>query len=383
MDHTIPAGDLLSVDVFNFSKTIFVFRTHNECFIPESEGMTTLIASSSSVQNSSWPDCSAFLNWRSGRPESVRDKALVIQSLVATVKFQPALDDSLEAKAVIFLKSVTPENQESADAFLSRFGRTVDESSTNFVQSIVVLLSPPSQAIVPAAMKMLGTLMDNCSAKVLLALVKADLIPQLIITLHPLSLSFAEAVDIHINLMKTICNSLWLATPFGLKQLEIEDDDKQQAVHETVLKQVLVPSEKYIWHSCMNRFSIVDGEQSKSFLILLARLLRISPYYQRAMDFVLNMPVIFTIPSVLTFFENETSILYFLYFMVDVQRKWNDQSGKVRPMRKKAHRMLRMEGIEDVIEAKLGNDQFTIGGDPVADSIKWNNLLAMNLLHRG
>ncbi|KAK2946427.1 hypothetical protein BLNAU_18678 [Blattamonas nauphoetae] len=345
--------------------------------------MTTLDASSSSVPNSSWPDCSAFLNWSTGKRDSEHEKALVFQSLVATVKLQPVFHDSLEAKAVIFLKSVNPDDKESADAFLNNFGRTADESSTNFVQSIVVLISSASHAIVPAAMKMLGTLIDNCSAKVLPAFVKANLIPQLINTLNPLSLSFAEAVDIHINLMKTISNSHYLATPFGLNELRNENGNEQQTVHETVLKQVLAPSEQYICHVCVNRFSIVDGEQSKSFLILLGRLLRISHYYQPTMEIVLDMPVFVTIPSCLTFFEDENSVWLFLYLMVDVQREWNDQSGKVRPMRKKAHRMLRMEGIEDVLEAKLKNIKSGSDGEwIVAISIEWNNLMGMNLIHR-
>ncbi|KAK2958191.1 hypothetical protein BLNAU_6895 [Blattamonas nauphoetae] len=58
------------------------------------------------------------------------------------------------------------------------------------------------QALV-ATLKSHPTL-DRCSAKVHLTLVKANMIPQLIHALNPHSLSFAEAVDIHLNLMKTI-----------------------------------------------------------------------------------------------------------------------------------------------------------------------------------
>ncbi|KAK2957600.1 hypothetical protein BLNAU_7499 [Blattamonas nauphoetae] len=82
--------------------------------------------------------------------------------------------------------------------------------------SIVVLISSPNRAITTATMKMLGELIQFCSDNVRFDLVKADLIPQLITSLDPLSLSFAEAEDIHINIMKTIRESFWLATPFGL-----------------------------------------------------------------------------------------------------------------------------------------------------------------------
>ncbi|KAK2957602.1 hypothetical protein BLNAU_7501 [Blattamonas nauphoetae] len=144
-------------------------------------------------------DCSPFLNWDDEDHESESEKVVVFQSLVATVKFQPELDDALEEKA----------------------------------------------AITTAAIEMLRSLILFCSVKSRLALVKADLIHRLIITLNTLSLSFDERADIHINIMDVIWNSLWLATPPGLEHLAFEDENEQQAVHDTILKQVVIPSEKH------------------------------------------------------------------------------------------------------------------------------------------
>ncbi|KAK2950730.1 hypothetical protein BLNAU_14401 [Blattamonas nauphoetae] len=324
-------------------------------------------------------DCSPFLNWEGGNYESSGERAVLFRSLVATVKFQPALDDSLEATAVELLESVSTNARSFADSFLDSYEQTSDESCDNFLQSILVLISSPNHVITATAMEMLERLIKWCSAKVGLSLVKADLIPQLIPTLNPLSLPFTDAVEIHINLILINRQSLWLATPNGLKQLGIEDEDRQQAVHETILKHVLIPSEKYICHLCVNRYSIVDGEQSERFLLLLARLLEISPFYQPTMDFVLHLPVVLTIPSCLTFFENENSIWAFLISMNNPQREWNEQSLKVQQMWKTVTRMLRMEGIEDVIEEKLRNDQNgDFGGEIVNESIDLNNQLGMN-----
>ncbi|KAK2953918.1 hypothetical protein BLNAU_11178 [Blattamonas nauphoetae] len=293
-------------------------------------------------------DCSAFLNWREDADETIQEKAIVFQSLVATMMFQPAFDVSLEAKAAQFLESVRPEGRNSADAFLGTLASNSDKSSPDFVQSILVLISSASQAITTASIKMLDSLFDWCSAKFNLTLVNADLIPQLIDTLHPLSLSFTEAVDIHICLMNSINHSLWLATTDGLSKLETEDDDEDQAVYETVLQQVLVPSEMYIWHLCANSFSMIDEDQSMRFLKLLARLLQVSPVYQPIMDFVLDMPVVLAISSCLTFFEDEHSIWDFLNCMTKAQRDWNETEGEERQLWKTVLRMLRMEGFEDV-----------------------------------
>ncbi|KAK2962022.1 hypothetical protein BLNAU_3078 [Blattamonas nauphoetae] len=245
-------------------------------------------------------DCSPFLNWNEELIDSAREQAVVFRSLVATLKSQPVLDNFLVTKAMNFLESVPLEDGEAADAFLGNLASLSDDSSTDFVQSIVVLVSSASQIITISAMKTLKSLLVTCSAKISYSLVKADLIPRLIIALNPLSLPFTEVEDIHINLMITITCSLWLSTQVQIAQLGIDDHDEQQAVHETVLKQVFVPSEKYIWHLCVNHFSIVDGKQSNWFMALIAILLEILPYYQPTMDFVLNMPVVLTIPSCLT-----------------------------------------------------------------------------------
>ncbi|KAK2950462.1 hypothetical protein BLNAU_14580 [Blattamonas nauphoetae] len=329
--------------------------------------------------DSSCPDSSAFLNWSEERFRTEQEKAVVFQSLVATLKRQPALDVSMEAKAVRIIKSVSLTTRSSAQAFLTSLGQTPGESATDFVQSIGVLLSTPSQVITTATMKMLNCLFLWCSPTSRLNLVKADLIPQLIITLNPLSLSFTEAIDIHINLLEIIALSLWLSTPDGLAGLEIEAHDEQLTVHETVFTQVLSPSEKYICHLCMNHFSIIDGDQSFRFLKLLAKLLELCSNHQPTMDCVLHMPVIVTIPSCLTFFENDDSTYYFLGFMNKAQREWNEIRGEVQQMWKAADRMLRTEGIEDVIEEKLQNDQDKEGESIVSESIGWNNLLGMNL----
>ncbi|KAK2957559.1 hypothetical protein BLNAU_7458 [Blattamonas nauphoetae] len=93
-----------------------------------------------------------------------------------------------------------------------------------------------------------------------------------------------------------------------------------------------------------------------------------------------NQVVTTTTMSCLTFFEYDHSIFSFLYFLVDAQLEWNEEGGKVREMGKEVYRMLRMEGIEDLNEAKLQNDKNgSIGGLFVEKSIGLNNLQGMNL----
>ncbi|KAK2948731.1 hypothetical protein BLNAU_16369 [Blattamonas nauphoetae] len=282
------------------------------------------------------------------RFDSEQERAVVFRSLVATVKLQPALNASLEAKVVKFLEFVRPRTQ--------------------------------TQVIINALMKMLNTLYIWCSVDNLLLLVKADLITQIILTLNPLTFSFTEAADIHINLMESINWTVWLITPDGLSRLRIQNHDGRQAVYETVFKQVLTLSEKYIWHLCVNRISMADDKFSYFLTSVLARLLEVCPYHQPTMEFVLHMPVILTLTSCLTFFEDDESIWSFLSYMASTQRELNVKGGEVREMGKTMHRMLRMEGIEDAIEEKLRNNSKELrGGWIIENSIRWNNLHGMNL----
>ncbi|KAK2964001.1 hypothetical protein BLNAU_1082 [Blattamonas nauphoetae] len=325
-------------------------------------------------------DCSPFLHWNEDHFESEHEKTVVFRSLVATLQFQPVLDEYLEAKAAKCLEYVVKGDSYSVDSFLSSLGSFSGESLMDFVHSVVMLISSPSNVITTASMKMLGTLIEWCSAKPQLALIKVDLIPQIIATLNPLSLFFAEALDIHNCLIRVISSSFWLLSSNGLSQLKIENYVEEQAVHETVLKQVLFPSENYIWHLCANRFSVVDGEQSKYFLALLAGILEKSPYYQPMMDIVLPMPIILTIPSCLTFFEADSSIYTYIFFVVDTQREWSIKSRDIRRSGTAIFRCLRMEGIEDVFDEKLRNDKKSDVGQFILDQLlKLINLQGMNL----
>ncbi|KAK2952918.1 hypothetical protein BLNAU_12094 [Blattamonas nauphoetae] len=156
----------------------------------------------------------------------------ILLSFGLSLKFQPAFDDSPETKVL-------------------------------------------NQVIIEGSMRMLDLVFLLCSTVNCRILVKANLVPQLIPTLNPQSLSLRDCEHIHTCLIRIIASSFWLTTPDGLTQLEIEDGDEEQAVHETVLKQVVVPSAQYICHLCVNRFSIVDLDQSQFFVSLLTKLIQI------------------------------------------------------------------------------------------------------------
>ncbi|KAK2959584.1 hypothetical protein BLNAU_5362 [Blattamonas nauphoetae] len=183
--------------------------------------------------------------------------------------------------------------------FLESF---VPDSRDSSADDLLACLA--SIRIIPtAAMKMLQNLVSNCSARNLLTLVKADLIPELIDALNPPSLSFTEAGKIHTYLFTTIAHSIWLATPNSLSQFGIQDSDEQQAVHET-------------FTGCM------------------AMLLE----------------------------------------------EWYKKGGDIRRSGTILMRCFRMEGIEDVTEQRLHNEETTHEGQHIADESKWLSIFfGMNI----
>ncbi|KAK2957533.1 hypothetical protein BLNAU_7432 [Blattamonas nauphoetae] len=335
----------------------------------------------SSSQSPFSGDCSPFLNWDGEKIESEYKKAAVYRSLVATLKIQPALDVSLEAKAEKFLESLWSMDEEQVDTLLSCLGVSKYGSGFDLAKSIVVLLSSASKKITDWTVRIIKYLVNKSYLEKRYMLVTADLIPKLINTLNPRSCIFAEAVGIHSCLMHLITSSLHLTTPGGVLYLESEAGAEKQTIQREVLWQVVKPSEQYIRYLCMNRYSIVNGELlSLYFMELLAKMLRICPYHQPTMDFVLHLPVVLTIPSCLTYFEDDDSILAFMHGMVDSQWKWKEEGRKVRQIGKNVHRMLRMEGIEDAIEEKLRNHKNDLSGRGIVFySIRWNEMLGMNL----
>ncbi|KAK2959936.1 hypothetical protein BLNAU_5133 [Blattamonas nauphoetae] len=324
-------------------------------------------------------ECVPFLRWPDNQEASRFGHTVVFQSLVATLKLQPELDVSLEKKAAKFLESLTNKSRWFPDDLLIPYVSHSDGSLTDFVPSILVLLSSPNQVIKTASMKMLQTVVANCSAPLKLLLVKADVFDQLIVSLNPLLASSPDSKHIHSKLLSIIANSVWLITPISLSELEIKDPDEQQALRETVLKQVFIPSKQYICYLCSHYHFLVVEDMSTEFTTLLSQILEIYAHCHPTMEYVLTLPVFLASSSCLTFFESDDSINSFLEDVVDSKEQQNEQGGDIRESEMTIVRSLRMEGIDDVIEERLMNDRSTNNADHiVVNSIEWSNMLGMN-----
>ncbi|KAK2944170.1 hypothetical protein BLNAU_20917 [Blattamonas nauphoetae] len=218
-----------------------------------------------------------------------------------------------------------------------------------FVESIAVLISSSKQKIVESTMDLLSFMIQRGLPDTNLAIAESNLIPQLMLTLHPLSLSFTEE-KIHVYLITILSKLLYFFTPVGHRSLDLYDPEYRPVHRDALLTRLLFPLEEYLHHLCSNRYTIPQGDLTDNFMFLLARLLQICPDFQPTMDFVFTLPVLLTITSSLTFFERDRSVDQFLHGLREYLRFWVYANRQARQSEALVYRSVRSEGLEDAIE---------------------------------
>ncbi|KAK2943255.1 hypothetical protein BLNAU_21827 [Blattamonas nauphoetae] len=267
-------------------------------------------------------------------------------------------DDESSKKAANLIETIRKTFNRSLDDFiLGLVPLSADESTKEFVSSMVVLASSANQTIITSMLRMVTTLIRQTSPKQRLSLVHLNLVPHLLSAINVRSLSFADGQDLILFVAGLLIQLLSLASLHTLAKLEAEHHLNRQAVHEAVLQHILVPSEEFIRHICLNRLSISTEALSNQFMSFLTQILHISPYHVPTMDFIRTLPIVLSIPSFLTFCSFDPTIESFLDDVIVVQSEWDRQGGSVRQSGIVISRLLPMEGFSDVLEQLMTTDK--------------------------
>ncbi|KAK2955024.1 hypothetical protein BLNAU_9955 [Blattamonas nauphoetae] len=328
---------------------------------------------------SSEPSQVSFLDWNGIPFMSTPTQSSVYRSLVQMVTDNHHFDDDLTNKAVLFLYEFRNAREEPGDSFFDLDKYASHETVKDFVHSVGMLLSAPNQRIVEATMEFLHRMIIIRSKHFLLKLVKADLIPHLLASLNPVSLSFEYAEDVHIHLVSIIGLALLLLHPNDSKQIDVINATDKHNLQETILARVLLPPASYIRHLCANRHLFINGNRSVHLLNFLTRLISLCPYSTPSMRILQSLPVFFTIPSTSAELDMDRALCWILDALVDAQRDWNNDSGDVRKSGRTACRSLVLEGFEDTLERSI---QFGSTEDTrkqlTKHSIVLSNMMGMN-----
>ncbi|KAK2945995.1 hypothetical protein BLNAU_19071 [Blattamonas nauphoetae] len=320
----------------------------------------------------------AFQNW-DGKPiQSTSEKSVVYHSLVSLIQPDYVFTDDFVKKAVLLLEQLRFSNAKETNNFICPALESTDQNLMEFMQSFMILLSCANHSLITATIKMLDSLLLNISTRMHLRLVNADLITHILTSLNPLSLSIADAQDIHSSIISIIILTLWLSNPYVLITLDIKDSSEQQAIHETILNRVLVPAEAYIRYLCTNYSFIADGASSERFPYLLTRPLDISQLYQPTLTFVLDLPITLTIPSFISVLEDNITTLRFFFEFKRIVKDWNKGDGKHSQKGQIIIRSLQTEGLEDVLQQQLQYTKTSYNAQCIVSySVELNNLRAI------
>ncbi|KAK2950818.1 putative Ubiquitin-conjugating enzyme E2 29 [Blattamonas nauphoetae] len=322
-----------------------------------------------------------FLHWEEQPIVTPSERLTIYLSLVHVVKMKCVFSSSLEDKAVSFLKEIKPDNEKDVNSFiLDLVPSSLPESSCAFVESVVELISVPNKRIIIAALELVSNIVVYSAKPTLLILVSSGLIPKVVTSLNIFSLSFKEAEMIHHSLILIILAPVYYSKDMALGSLDSACPEIHQTFRETLHKSVILPTEGYIRHLCNNRYLIKDYFQSNFFVNLLLQLLAASLCHPSTMELALSLPICLTIPSALTFFEHDIPSLGLSVETSIKKRPWMRLNGEMQDPCGIVLRLLRSEGIDDVLEQRLNNDiTEDKGREVVKSTINWNNLLGMNL----
>ncbi|KAK2945218.1 hypothetical protein BLNAU_19858 [Blattamonas nauphoetae] len=320
------------------------------------------------------------LNWDGALFQSPSEKSVVYHSLVSLIQPDFVFTDDFVKKAVLLLEQLRFSNSTDTNKFICPAMESTDQNLMEFLQSFMILLSSANHTLITATMKMLDSLLHNTSTRMHLRLINADLIVHLLTSLNPLSLSIADTQDIHSSVISIITLSLCLSNPYVLNALNIKDSSEQQAIHEAILNRVLVPTEAYIRYLCTNYSFIADGASSEQFTYLLTRPLETSQLSQPALTFVLDLPITLTIPSFLSFFEDNLTTLRFFFEFSRIVKELNRKDGEQSQTGQIIIRSLQKEGLEDVLQQQLQYTNTSFNAQAIVRySVELNNLRGLNV----
>ncbi|KAK2943245.1 hypothetical protein BLNAU_21817 [Blattamonas nauphoetae] len=320
------------------------------------------------------------------RPSSLRNHSIYLpthpdqSTVLQVIKDGHPVDDESSKKAKdLFVQIGNTYSPNSDDFIRGLVPSSHAESAKEFVTSMVVLTSSANQIPVPETLDLLIDLIMSSSSNVHLSLINLNLVPQLLSSLNPQSLSFEDAPDVVLFVASLLSQLLQISSPHSLIKLEIENNWDRSALHDTTLAHLLVPSEGFIRHVCLNRPSFEEKEISLIFMSLLMQILHISPYHPPTMDFIQTLPIVLSIPSMLTSCPSDQSKFYCLTDLLAEQTECIKRDGSNRRSNTIVARFLANEGFSDVLEQMMmADEEGDSGSYIVACSISLSCMFGIN-----
>ncbi|KAK2957813.1 hypothetical protein BLNAU_7247 [Blattamonas nauphoetae] len=242
-----------------------------------------------------------FLNFDPNSELSFEDKSAIYCSLVALVKAEYPFDNALQDKTARFLKNLEPKwgDKQAADRLVTDLVPCSAGSPSGFTESILTLFSSPHSTVVAATLSFINRSTKESSPTIQCRLMKSDLIPNILATVQPQTLSVTGNDTRLDNLIRIIRSFLYLAYPPLLRKLDITAAVDAFNHREIIFQKVVLPSSQFVTFLISNRH-VLDEERSYSFMSLWCTHITIGPFHRPTLSFIAVSPIVMAISSYLS-----------------------------------------------------------------------------------
>ncbi|KAK2957829.1 hypothetical protein BLNAU_7263 [Blattamonas nauphoetae] len=333
----------------------------------------SIIPNSSDADGRILSERESFLTFDPNSQLSFKDKSAIYCSLIDLLKAEYPFDNALQDKAARFLKNLEPRwsDHDLAAKLVTDLVLSSAGPPSGFVESTVTLLSSPHSNIVAAALSFVYETTRAASHDIRSRLMESDLIAKVLTTVQPQTLPVCGNATIFGKLVNVIIYSLFLVDPAHLNELGLTTAVNQFKHHEIIFQNVVLPSSEFMTFLITNRF-VLDVDLLKSFMSLLATLLRIGPFHRPTLEFVIASPIVMAFSSCLSFVEDDlclwipiTKINYSLFF-------WTKEGPEVTQSGKRMMQALFSECFEDTLEQMMMRDKDEKFGSRLVD--EWQSI---------
>ncbi|KAK2946080.1 hypothetical protein BLNAU_18988 [Blattamonas nauphoetae] len=292
----------------------------------------------------------SFLTMKTSRELPLTDASILYSSLVARVKQESPFDEAVQDQAVDLLNMLEPKRNERklADSIIKDLVPSSAGSPSDFIESILTLLSSPHSTVVEAALSFLYESMCNSSFFVRYRLMESDLISKLLATTQTDILPISICRRVFRTLVNIVIYCLQLARPYLFCEFGLTEVPDAFTRREMIFPKVVIPLSQFVAFLISNRF-FLNKDLTIYVMALLGTLIEISPFHRPTLEFVVTSPIAFAFSSCLSteFTPVLKNSLFCIYRSLG---DWKNKGPEVVQSGKRMMRALLSEGFEDTLE---------------------------------
>ncbi|KAK2960149.1 hypothetical protein BLNAU_5032 [Blattamonas nauphoetae] len=301
------------------------------------------------------------------------EKSLIYRSLVALVKADYPFHQAHQDRATQFLESLEPKcgdtqysNQLVTDLVHSSAG-----PPCGFLDSILTLVSSRHSTIVAAAFSFLRSSTRAASPAIRDGLVESDLVSKVLATVQPHTLQISGNE-------KRIVPCVLLAFPSSLMNVADISTINKFNHRETILQKVVLPSSEFVKFLISNRH-ILSGDLFPYFMSLLCTHIRICPFHQPTLEFVLTSPIVMAFSSCFSIVEGDYDLWNIHVSIEQSLKEWKEEGPEVVQSGKRMIQALFSEGFDDTLEQMIKKKDGYYGSK-IVEYIHWiTQFLGLNV----